>query len=78
MASWEELRSLLITRFAAPVPHALASILGGSQAPASEHHVKQLFRRVGTAHAQRGAPPGWVAPKADHTFGPKDQPATMA
>lgn len=48
VASWEELRYLFIAHFAAPVPHAAAAILGGSQAPASDRHVKQLFHQVGS------------------------------
>ena len=77
MASWEELRGLFIACFAAPAPHAVATLLGGSQAPPSDRHAKQFFRQVGAAHVQRGAPPGWVAPKAGLTFDSSDHPATM-
>ena len=46
VASWEELRGLFIARFAAPTPHAIAALLGGSQAPPSDRHVKKFFRQV--------------------------------
>ena len=61
--------------FGAPIVTAL---LGGSQAPPSDRHIKQFYHQVCAAQVSSGDPPGWVAPKADHTFGPKDQPATMA
>ena len=44
VASWEELRSLFIARFAAPAPVAIVALLGGSQAPPSDRHTKQFFR----------------------------------
>ncbi|XP_073363164.1 uncharacterized protein [Aegilops tauschii subsp. strangulata] len=78
MASWEELRGLFITCFAAPVAHAVTALLGGSQALASDRHIKQFFHQMGAAHMQHGAPPGWVAPKADLTFDSRDHPATTA
>ena len=78
VASWEELRDLFIARFAAPVPLAVAALLGGSQAPPSDRHTKQFFRQIGAASVQQGAPPGWAAPKADLTFDSGDHPTTTA
>ena len=49
VSSWEEFRSQLIARFAAPALHAVAAILGGLQVPASSRHTKQLFRQMGAA-----------------------------
>ena len=78
VATWEEMSSLFIACFVAPAPHAVAALREGSQAPASGCHVKQFFRQVGSAHVQRGVPPGWAAPMADLTFDSRDHPATMA
>ena len=47
MASWEELRGLFVTRFAALM--LVAALLGGSRAPPSDRHTKQFFRQIGTA-----------------------------
>ena len=44
MASWEELRGLFITHFAAPAPPAIATLLGGLRAPPSDRHIKQFYR----------------------------------
>ena len=49
MASWEELRGLFDARHAALVPHAVAALLGGSQAPPSDRHAKPFFRQIGAA-----------------------------
>ena len=76
VASWEELRGLFAVRFAAPPPHAVAALLGGSQAPPSDRHAKLYFRQISTASVRQGAPPGWVAPKADLTFDSEDHPIT--
>ena len=76
VASWEEMRSLFVARFAAPVPIAVAALLGGSQALPSDHHIKQFFRQIDAASMQQGAPPGWAAPKADLTFDSGDHPVT--
>ena len=43
VASWEELRGL----FAAHL--AVAAVLGGSQAPPSDHHIKPFFHQIGAA-----------------------------
>ena len=40
VASWEELRNLFLTNYAAPAPPVVATLLGGSQAPPSGRHVK--------------------------------------
>ena len=76
VASWEELRSLFAARFAAPAPLAVAALLGGSQAPPSDRHAKPFFRQISAASTRQGAPPGWVAPKADLTFDSGDHPIT--
>ena len=68
VASWEELRGLFAARFAAPAPHAVTALLGGSQAPPSDRHTKPFFRQIGATSTWQGAPPGWAAPKADLTF----------
>lgn len=78
VASWEELRDLFIARFAAPAPPAVAALLGGSQAPPSDRHVKQFVRQMGAARVQQGTPPGWAVPKADLTFDSGDYLATTA
>ena len=78
MASWEELRGLFITLFAAPAPLAVAALLGGSQAPPSDRHAKHFFCQMGAASMQQGAPPVWAAPKAGLTFDSGDHPATTA
>ena len=78
MASWEEPRDLFVARFAAPAPLAVAALLGGSQAPPTDRHIKQFLRQMGAARVQQGAPPGWAAPKADLTFDSRDHPATTA
>ena len=78
MASWEELHGLFVERFAVPVPVAVTDLLGGSEAPPSDRHVKHFFRQIGAASPQQGAPPGWAAPKADLTFDSGDHPATTA
>ena len=44
VASWEELRGLFAVRFAASAPHAVATLLGGSQVPPSDRHTKQFLR----------------------------------
>ena len=44
VASWEELRNLFTARYAAPAHHAVAAMLGGSQAPPSERHIKPFLR----------------------------------
>ena len=74
VASWEELCSLFVARFAAPAPIAVAALLGGSQAPPSDRRTKQFFRQISAASTQQGAPPGWAAPKADLTFDSRDHP----
>jgi hypothetical protein len=44
VASWGELCDLFVTRFAVPVLPAVAALLGGSRAPASNRHIKQFIR----------------------------------
>ena len=44
MASWEELRGLFVARYAAPAHHAVAALLGGSQALPSDRHIKPFLR----------------------------------
>ena len=76
VASWEELRGLFIEHFVAPAPLVVAALLGGSQAPPSDRHIKQFYRQVSVAQVSSRAPSGWAAPKADLSFGPEDHPAT--
>ena len=76
MASWEELRDLFTARYAVPVHHAVAALLGGSQAPPSDRHVKPFFRQIGAACKRLGAPSGWAAPEADLTFDSEDHPGS--
>ena len=52
VASWEELRDLFAARFAAPVPHTVAALLGGSQALPSHHHVKPFLRQISAVSAR--------------------------
>ena len=58
VTSWEELRDLFLARFTAPAPPIIAALLGGSQAPASSHHVKPFTRQISTASKRQEAPPG--------------------
>ena len=44
VASWGELHDLFAARYALQVHHAVAALLGGSQAPPSDHHVKPFLR----------------------------------
>ena len=44
VASWEELCDLFTTRYVVPAHHAVAALLGGSQAPPSDRHVKPFLR----------------------------------
>ena len=44
VASWEELCGLFTARYAAPAHHAVAPLLGGSQAPPSDRHIKPFLR----------------------------------
>ena len=44
VASWGELRDLFGVCYAAPAHHAVAALLGGSQAPPSDRHVKPFIR----------------------------------
>ena len=44
VTSWEELRGLFTARYAAPVHHAVTALLGGSQAPPSDRHIKPFLR----------------------------------
>ena len=76
VASWEELCGLFATRYVALVHHAVAALLGGSQAPPSDRHVKPFFRQIGATSKRPGAPPGWAAPKADLTFDSGDHPVS--
>ena len=74
VATWEELRDLFTARYAAPAHHAVAALLGGSQAPPSDRHVKPFLRQIGAASKRSGAPPGWAVPEADLTFDSEDHP----
>ena len=78
VASWEELRDLFLAHYTAPAPPVIAALLGGSQAPPSDRHAKPFFRQFGAALTRQGAPPGWVAPKADLTFDSEDHPVNTA
>ena len=78
VASWEELHGLFTARYAAPAHHAVAALLGGSQAPPSVRHIKPFLRQIDAASKRSGAPPGWAAPKADLTFSSEDHPVTTA
>ena len=44
VASWEELHSLFLAHCAVPAPLVITTLLGGSQAPPSNRHVKPFFR----------------------------------
>ena len=68
VASWGELRDLFTARYAVPAHHAVAALLGGSQAPPSDRHVKPFLRQIGATSKRPGAPPGWASPEADLTF----------
>ena len=74
VASWGELRDLFTARYAVPLHHAVAALLGGSQAPPSDRHVKPFLHQIGAASKHPGAPPGWAAPEADLTFSSEDHP----
>ena len=76
VASWGELRDLFTARYVVPAHHAVAALLGGSQAPPTDRHVKSFLRQIGAASKRAGAPPGWAAPEADLTFGSGDHPAS--
>ena len=76
VASWEELCGLFTARYVAPVHHAVAALLGGSQAPPSDRHIKPFLRQIGTASKRSGAPPGWAAPEADLTYDAGDHPVS--
>ena len=52
VASWEELRDLFRAHYAVPAPSVIAALLGGSQAPPSDRHVKPFFRQISTALAR--------------------------
>ena len=58
VACWEELRGVFTARYAAPAHHAVAALLGGSQAPPLDRHIKPFLRRIGAASKRSGAPPG--------------------
>ena len=76
VASWEELRDLFLPHYAVPAPLIVAALLDGSQAPPSDRHVKQFYRRAGNTQAGSRAPTGWAAPQADLAFGPEDHHVT--
>ena len=78
VASWEELRNLFLTHYAAPAPPVVTALLGGSQAPPSSRHIKLFTRQIGAASKRQETPPGWVAPKADLTFSSDDHPSNSA
>ena len=78
VASWEVLRDLFLAHYAAQAPPVITALLGGSQAPPSDRHAKPFFRQISIVLARLGAPPGWVAPKADLTFDSKDRPVNTA
>ena len=58
VASWEEIHDLFLAHYVAPVPLAVAALLGGSQAPPSDRHIKQFYQREGNTQAGSGAPQG--------------------
>ena len=76
VASWEELRCLFTARYAAPAHHVVAALLGGSQAPPSDRHIKPFLRQIGAASKRSGALQGWAAPEADLTFSSEDPVTT--
>ena len=49
VASWKELRGHFTACDAAPAHHAVAALLGGSQAPPSDRHIKPFLRQIGAA-----------------------------
>ena len=76
LTTWEGLRILFITRFGEPAAPIVAALLGGSQAPPSDRHVKPYFCQIVAASKRPGAPPGWAAPEADLTFDSEDHPTS--
>ena len=78
VASWGELRDLFTACYAVSVHHAVATLLGGSQALPSDRHAKPFLHQIGAASKCSGAPPGWAAPEADLTFTSEDHPVTTA
>ena len=78
VASWEELRDLFTTRYAVPAHHAVATLLGGSQAPLSDRHSKTFIHQIGATSRCLGALLGWAALEADLTFGSEDHPDSTA
>ena len=58
VASWEELRDLFTARYAAPGHHAVVALLGGSQAPPSDCHIKPFLRQIGAATKRSGGSAG--------------------
>ena len=61
-----------------PAHHAVATLLGGSQAPPIDCQVEPFFRQIGAASKRPGAPSGWAAPEADLTFDSEDHPGSTA
>ena len=57
VGSWEELRDLFTASYVAPEHHAVAALLGGSQAPPLDRHIKPFLRQIGAAYKCSGAPP---------------------
>ena len=68
--------NLFITRFGEPAAPIVVALLGSSQVPPSDRHVKPYFRQIDAASKRPGAPPGWAAPEADLTFDSEDHPAS--
>ena len=54
MTSSGELRGLFTTRYAALAHHAVADLLGGSQAPPSDRHIKPFLRQIGATSKRPG------------------------
>ena len=54
MTSWGELRDLFTARYTVLAHHAVAALLGGSQAPPSDRHVKPFSVRLGRPASAQG------------------------
>ena len=44
VGSWDDLRNLFLTHYAASAPPVVAALQGGSQVPPSDSHAKPFFR----------------------------------
>nr|XP_040244178.1 formin-like protein 5 [Aegilops tauschii subsp. strangulata] len=75
VASWEELRGLFTVRYAVPAHHAVAALLGGSQAPPSDRHAKPFLHQIGILTIKGDAKEALTALKLTHKAAAAAQPA---